>query len=64
MPEAGYFRSLWHKWTARRHQLTHEEEEEIEQERWELDMEGGLFNRPPTDVKVRIPSLSIACPFA
>lgn len=51
MPQAGLFRSLWHTVTGVRHRMTLAEEHALEEERLELDQEGGLIDRPPTDVK-------------
>jgi len=51
MPQPDLFRSLWHTLTRVQHQKTLKQEEALEEERLELDLEGGLLDRPPTDVK-------------
>ncbi|KAF8338079.1 uncharacterized protein EI90DRAFT_3286815 [Cantharellus anzutake] len=52
MPEAGILRTLWGKLKRFEEEITRTDEEDVvDVEREELDREGGLFDRPPTDVR-------------
>ncbi|KAF8338078.1 uncharacterized protein EI90DRAFT_3013398 [Cantharellus anzutake] len=51
-PDAGIFRTLWRKFKRFEEEVTRSDEEDVVNvEREELDREGGLFDRPPTDVR-------------
>ena len=52
MPSASFFGTVWRKFKKVEEDLTRSDSDKeiLEAERWELDREGGLFDRPPTDV--------------
>ncbi|KAF9508682.1 hypothetical protein BS47DRAFT_1415327 [Hydnum rufescens UP504] len=50
-PQPGIVRAVWHKFSRMNHRSIVRHEAALNDERLELDMEGGLMDRPPTDVK-------------
>lgn len=50
-PSAGLIRTALDKLEQAAHKQSHDDEAELEAERLALDMEGGLLDRPPTDVR-------------
>ncbi|KAF9512786.1 hypothetical protein BS47DRAFT_1382809 [Hydnum rufescens UP504] len=50
-PQPGIIRAVWHKFSHMNHRSVVKHEAALDEERLELDIEGGLIDRPPTDVK-------------
>lgn len=51
-PTASVIGTLWRKFRRLEEDLTRSDSDKefLEAERWELDREGGILDRPPTDV--------------